>query len=448
MNITFNKKNLVVSGLMVAALSQVLVGCGGGGIAGIDPGVSSAVRSTGEMDVTIGWPSGRSIPDNATRIEIMAMDASRTTTKTATLARPATKATLSGLPAGDVILQARAYDSTGALLASGESTMRIAAGSKSKTKVDMNDVPVPIAEGRYIQNGTISTDPAEPGIIKITLNALINRTDGTPVTGLGLSNFKVFEDEIAKKLESVTQTNSSGLTDVAFIVDTTGSMNGTIDGVRESVLAFSQSLAASGQDIKMGGVAFGDEVRDSIELTNATAFRDWASTLSAYGGDDWAENPLDAIKKAMTDFAWRPGAQRVILVITDAPIHEDNWITTRSLDSIRSEMSNSYIVHTVSYDGTRSMGRKGNDGKPIRATGRATDRDISILAKATGGLDLKLPWDGYVDLEKLPIKDTILAGYTIKFRSHPALPTVNRNIRLSVVESGSAVADQVFVGKY
>ncbi|MFT4628474.1 MAG: hypothetical protein ACI8PZ_007169, partial [Myxococcota bacterium] len=80
--------------------------------------------------------------------------------------------------------------------------------------------------------------------------------------------------------------------------------------------------AATGVDAKVGAIEYGDEVRTSIDLTNAASVRSWVGDLEARGGDDPAENALDPILVAYETFSWRPDAQRFIVLVTDQGMHE------------------------------------------------------------------------------------------------------------------------------
>lgn len=118
--------------------------------------------------------------------------------------------------------------------------------------------------------------------------------------------------------------STSTKADIAFVIDSTGSMSGEINTVIANIREFVDALAAADIDYRLAGFSFGDEVpyRKKISFTNnADAFKNWVSSLVAHGGSDWPENPLDSIISAGSELSWRADAQQIIMLITDAPAH-------------------------------------------------------------------------------------------------------------------------------
>jgi len=116
----------------------------------------------------------------------------------------------------------------------------------------------------------------------------------------------------------------SPLIDIVWCVDNTGSMGGVINQVKNSMHAFIDSLARTGMNYALGLVEFWDNVVFPFGTnltTSAATFQSWINTMGAYGGGDTPEVSLDAIADAIRQMRWRPGARRVIIMITDAPYH-------------------------------------------------------------------------------------------------------------------------------
>ncbi|MGF1723810.1 VWA domain-containing protein [Photobacterium nomapromontoriensis] len=120
---------------------------------------------------------------------------------------------------------------------------------------------------------------------------------------------------------------TSSKADIAFVIDSTGSMSGEISTVINNVMTFVDALKAADIDYRLAGFSFGDEVpyRDKINFTDdANSFKNWVSSLSADGGRDKPENPLDSLISAGTELSWRADSQQIIMLITDAPAHVAN----------------------------------------------------------------------------------------------------------------------------
>ncbi|MCW3098441.1 MAG: von Willebrand factor type [Chthonomonadaceae bacterium] len=321
----------------------------------------------------------------------------------------------------------------------------------------VNTIP-PISNDIYKLSGSVSADPTDPSVIEVGLNALLDPVNGKPLTGLTADNFVVFEDSVNRSIVDVQSAGSKGggKADIAFLIDTTGSMANEITGVKNSVIAFANHLAAQGFDVQLGGVSFGDEIRDTYAFTkDYAAFSGWAGSLSAKGGGDTPENDVDAIMTAVKSFAWRDGAQRVVVVITDATTHylgDNDGISHYAVQGVINALqTGNFVLDSVSKGGTRAVHTyKPNDNSsPSVATRRdagANYPDISTAALATGGITAYLPDDGSIDLSSLGIDQTILAGYVVRFRS--IRTNADHDIRLVVKVGGTAVSDKDFSGHY
>lgn len=92
----------------------------------------------------------------------------------------------------------------------------------------------------------------------------VRLTDGgTPVTSLTRDDFECLENGARQtdSFEVVPPATGGGvrLADVVFLIDTSGSMADEIAAVRNNVVSFAASLAASGIDFRLGLVRFGND---------------------------------------------------------------------------------------------------------------------------------------------------------------------------------------------
>lgn len=118
--------------------------------------------------------------------------------------------------------------------------------------------------------------------------------------------------------------------DVVFAIDTTGSMILALPDVKSEVEAALRSLAASQPDRRFGLVAYRDKVDQSTYVTNVAAplgtpVDATIAALRALGGDgggDFPEHVWAGLDAALRQ-PWRPGVGRWIILIGDAPPHDD-----------------------------------------------------------------------------------------------------------------------------
>jgi Ca-activated chloride channel family protein len=131
--------------------------------------------------------------------------------------------------------------------------------------------------------------------------------------------------------------------DVMIVLDVTGSMQEQIDGVRKGIGAFVRGLRQHKLDVRVGLTYFRDRIgppanpenvpEDPVALTfkDGEVFTEDPATfqremenpkykLKADGGGDEPESSMDALAYA-SEQKFRPGAIKVLLLITDASPH-------------------------------------------------------------------------------------------------------------------------------
>lgn len=124
-------------------------------------------------------------------------------------------------------------------------------------------------------------------------------------------------------LSLITSTNRVPI-DFVFVIDHTGSMKDKIDAVKQNIDDFTTRLAAKGIDYRLGLVVFDDDVSSRHWMTDdIEEFKKWVSSIETDGGGDQKENALEGLR-AVTGMNFRSSANRVAILITDAPYHRYN----------------------------------------------------------------------------------------------------------------------------
>jgi len=151
--------------------------------------------------------------------------------------------------------------------------------------------------------------------------------------GSGVGGFKTgigngLGDGSAKFAAYIAGLRAAGL-DVVFCIDATGSMGWVIDEVKERIADIAQIVRSLVPIARFGMVAYRD--RDDPEfltrvepLTYSTAklYR-FLSTLKAEGGGDWFEAIDAGLKTSIEESGWRLGARKLIILVGDAPIKDE-----------------------------------------------------------------------------------------------------------------------------
>jgi len=127
--------------------------------------------------------------------------------------------------------------------------------------------------------------------------------------------------------QSVQGVLSRILVDMVLILDATGSMQPFLDAIVNALLRIIEILTSGSLNANLGVVVFRDEkYGEPAELspvgTPPEAIRSILRQTVATGGGDEEESSLLAIKHALSLHGYREGAQKVLLLVTDAPPHD------------------------------------------------------------------------------------------------------------------------------
>ncbi|HLP17975.1 MAG TPA: VWA domain-containing protein [Bacteroidota bacterium] len=143
-------------------------------------------------------------------------------------------------------------------------------------------------------------------------------------------------------------TGGQGAVDIVFVFDVTGSMSGSINGVKNNIIEFTDSLTRRGVDVRLGMVTFLDAVESVFDFTtDPQTFQTRVSQQYAHGGGDMPENSLDALYRA-TEFQFRSTARKIFIWITDANYHEKNVNTTRNKQEVIERLlATGVTVHAI-----------------------------------------------------------------------------------------------------
>jgi molecular chaperone DnaK len=129
-------------------------------------------------------------------------------------------------------------------------------------------------------------------------------------------------------LEDVETTKDIKGMDICFIIDTTGSMDLYIDGVKDKAIEFSNILHDKGIDYQLGLIGFGDlgekEKPKKYKWTkDVHKFQKNVRRIPRTYGGDIPESSLEALETACEHLEKRPmkNSHTAFILITDAPPH-------------------------------------------------------------------------------------------------------------------------------
>ncbi len=136
------------------------------------------------------------------------------------------------------------------------------------------------------------------------------------------------DGEFCGTVETAGQAEQQSSIDVVFVLDTTGSMGGLIEGAKEKIWAIANQIALADPKpkVRMGLVGYRD--RGDQYVTTLTELTDDIDTVyadlmgyQAQGGGDTPESVNEALFQAVERFEWttEENALKLIYLVGDAP---------------------------------------------------------------------------------------------------------------------------------
>lgn len=175
---------------------------------------------------------------------------------------------------------------------------------------------------------------------------------GAVVTNLDRDRLAISEDLSPVEIENFRVLTTAGKkdvkVDVMFVFDETGSMADEIAALLQKARKFADMIARSGIDYRLGLLSFSDRIEKKFPYTSdVELFKKNVSGLIAKGGDDEPENQLDAMIES-AKIEPRSDARRVFILVTDAPYHFQDRVTSRRPeDVIKTLKSQNIQLHVV-----------------------------------------------------------------------------------------------------
>lgn len=150
--------------------------------------------------------------------------------------------------------------------------------------------------------------------------------------------------------------------EVAFILDTTGSMSEEIEGVKETLDKVVREVGGAAT-IRVGLVEYKDQGDAFVTkaypfTTDLAAFRKQIDGIHASGGGDTPEDVNSGLAATLQELKWTSdSAARVAFLIADAPPHLDYPQSVSYTASAKRAASMGIKLHTISASGMDDVGQ-------------------------------------------------------------------------------------------
>jgi len=144
--------------------------------------------------------------------------------------------------------------------------------------------------------------------------------------------------------------------EVCFVLDTTGSMSGLIEGAKQKIWSIANELtrAKPTPEIRMGLIGYRDRgdayVLKTFDLTNdIDRIYGQLQTFQAAGGGDTPESVNEALQEAVTKMTWSSDKKvlKTIFLVGDAPPHMDYADGPKYPEVCQNAIKKDLVINTV-----------------------------------------------------------------------------------------------------
>jgi len=229
--------------------------------------------------------------------------------------------------------------------------------------------------------------------------------------------------------------------EAVFVLDTTGSMGGLLEGAKQKIWSIASQLAGARQqtDLRIGLVAYRDRGDDYVtrfhDLTgDLDAIYAQLQSLQAAGGGDGPESVNQALHEALVRPGWSAGdgVYRVIFLVGDAPPHMDYQDDVPWPESVRLAGQRGIVVNTI------QCGSMGGTTKVWKALARGGQGRYAAIAPDGGMLAIATPMD-----DELVRLNRALSATVVPYGAAPAREEMADKARRAAAAPPEAAADRL-----
>lgn len=199
--------------------------------------------------------------------------------------------------------------------------------------------------------------------------------------------------------------------EVCFVLDTTGSMSGMIEGAKRKIWSIANEISNSESEpssIRFGLVGYRDRGDEYvIKKTALTDDLDLVHTelmgFQAGGGGDGPESVNQALNEAVTTMQWSEGEEinRIVFLVGDAPPHMDYQDDVSYMKSGEIAQSKGIVINTI-------LCGNGSDAmKHWKKICELTQGGFAQIEQNGGAVIVSCPQDQKIKELTLELNDTV-----------------------------------------
>ena len=201
--------------------------------------------------------------------------------------------------------------------------------------------------------------------------------------------------------------------EVCFVLDTTGSMSGLIEGAKEKIWSIANEMIAAKPtpELKLALVVYRDRGDAYVTvLTDLTADIDTIHAklmeFTAGGGGDGPESVNQALHEAVTKISWSDdrGVLKLVFLVGDAPPHMDYEQDVRYPEVCQLAMKRDLVINAV------QCGQDGETARVWKEIARLAEGKYIPLVQTGGMVRIAAPQDDEIAALNRELGGTLI-GY-------------------------------------
>jgi uncharacterized protein YegL len=200
--------------------------------------------------------------------------------------------------------------------------------------------------------------------------------------------------------------------EVCFVLDTTGSMSGLIEGAKEKIWSIANEMIAAKPtpELKLSLVGYRD--RGDEYITKITDLTDDIDTIharlmefTANGGGDGPESVNQALHEAVTKIAWSKDRDvlKIVFLVGDAPPHMDYDQDVRYPEICQMAMKADLVINAV------QCGQQGDTATVWKEIAKLAEGKYIPLVQTGGMVRIDAPQDEEIATLNRELGTTLVA---------------------------------------
>lgn len=199
--------------------------------------------------------------------------------------------------------------------------------------------------------------------------------------------------------------------EVAFVLDTTGSMGGLIKGAKQKIWSIANEIASANDnpEVKFALIGYRDRgdqyITQRHDLTDdIDAIYDKLMQFQASGGGDGPESVNQALHESVTQLSWssHPNTLRLIFLVGDAPPHMDYQNDVKYPDSCKLAVAKDIIINTI------QCGKMGGTQKIWQEIANSSQGQYVAIQQSGGVHAISTPVDEQIAALNRQMADTVI----------------------------------------